>query len=329
MSYEILYGRQFLDLGNDTYVPIILSGSNNCSMFHNGREIRERHWWSFGSYGGGDPIAKSKEGWVQWITDRVDGNPEGEWFMRGSKWLLGKDMIRWFESGIKSAYTIEQIVSRLPSQSLHCAISIYNKDIPYAEKGHHRFENEKFIRTTEELVKWVEDFEARRTAKAEAETVYADLQFSGIEPLGLGPKPQAKGPLMCKIGKNCYLSHYRVFNGMSEHSYGPDVTQALVFDSEEDFKEKTRGVTLPRNYRLVKAVLEPLEYAIKVSEGCYTGQYVLKKTRNRVHFTYGTLYAKKFASEKAAQSYIDKMLAGRFPNTAFAPVKIEQKKKQA
>lgn len=325
MSYEILYSRQFLDLGNGSYLPVILSGSNNCTMFHNGREIRERHWWSFGSYGGHDPITKSKEDWLRWMSERIEGNPEQEWFMRGGKWLFGKDMIKWMDSGIKSARTIDEIVFRSPSQSLHCAISIYNKSIPYAEKGHHRFENEKYIRTTEELVQWVDDFEARRKMKNGNETIYADVEFSGIEPLGIGPKPQAKGPVVCKI-RNAYLSEYSVSSGGSSHSYGPDISQAVVFESVEDFEEKTKGVVLPKGYRLVKADLTPLEYAIKVSVGSCSGQYLLKKTRRRAQLTWNAKFAKKFATENAAQSYIDKMLDGRYPYAAFEAVKIEEKK---
>lgn len=47
MSYEILYDKQFIDLGDGQFVPMILAGSNNCTEFgYNNRERRARSWYS-------------------------------------------------------------------------------------------------------------------------------------------------------------------------------------------------------------------------------------------------------------------------------------------
>lgn len=48
MSYEIIYDKQFIDLQDGRYVPLILCGSNNCyETTFNGRERRERGWHNF------------------------------------------------------------------------------------------------------------------------------------------------------------------------------------------------------------------------------------------------------------------------------------------
>jgi hypothetical protein len=48
MSYEIIYNKQFVKVSETEFIPIILVGSNNCTeMSYNGRERRERSWWTF------------------------------------------------------------------------------------------------------------------------------------------------------------------------------------------------------------------------------------------------------------------------------------------
>lgn len=42
MSYSIIYGRQFVKTTKGI-IPMILSGSNNCTEFIQGREVLERN----------------------------------------------------------------------------------------------------------------------------------------------------------------------------------------------------------------------------------------------------------------------------------------------
>ena len=303
MSYEILYGRQFIDLGNGTYIPLILSGSNNCSMFQNGREIAERHWWPIGNL-----VGKTEEEILQWMNDRIDkDNPGHEWFMRSGKWLLDTDMIKWFKSGISSACTIEEIIKRLPLQSLYCFISVYDNAKSYSDVGYNTFENNKYIHTTKELIAWIGEYNTRISNKKEYETIYPYISFSGIKPLGLGPKNDIIGPVICKIGTR-YLMEYDAEK--RTYSYGPDISKAIVFESSEAFKDKTKG--LIRKYRLVKADRPKKEFVIKVSEGSYCGRYVEKQSRSRLHFTYNPELAKGFSSEKTAYRYIEESLKGKY-----------------
>ena len=45
MSYEIIYDKQFVKVNEKTFIPMILSGSNNCTEYSpSGRERRERSW---------------------------------------------------------------------------------------------------------------------------------------------------------------------------------------------------------------------------------------------------------------------------------------------
>ena len=51
MSHEIAYDKQFIKVSDNQYVPMVLSGSNNCTEFTNGRERRARSWypWNLGN----------------------------------------------------------------------------------------------------------------------------------------------------------------------------------------------------------------------------------------------------------------------------------------
>ena len=303
MSYEILYGRQFIDLENGTYVPLILSGSNNCSMFHNGREIAERHWWPIGNL-----VGKTEEELLQWMDDRIDkDNPGHEWFMQNGKWLFDSSMPKWFKSGVKSALTIEDIKKRLPEQSLYCFVSVYDNDKHYSNVGYNTHENKKFVCTTEELLQWIDEYNARVISKKEHESIYPHISFSGIKPLGLGIKNDVAGPVICKIGTR-YLIEYDAEK--RTYSYGPDISKAIVFESSEAFKNKTMG--LIRKYQLIKAARPKKEFVIKVSDGSYCGRYVEKQSRSRLHFASRPETAKGFASEKAASKYIEESLKGKY-----------------
>ena len=326
MSYEILDSRQFVSLNNGTYIPIILSGSNNCTMYHNGREIRERHWWPFGYYGSHDlKLAKAEEELMQWIHERIEDNPDGEWFMRGGKWMLGKDMPRWMASGVKSARTLEEIRAALPHQSLYCSITVYDNTKSYGNVGYQKNENATFVHTTSELVEWINAFEKRLHERKAHESVHPNLTFSGIEPLKLGTKSDLSNkPVVCKC-KYGYVSEYENRgNGCGSLSYNIDISKAIVFENEDDFNRKMTGIR-PKYYRLVKADQPKKNFVIKISEGCYTGQYVEKKTRSRLHMTYSLSRAMRHTSEKAALKFIEDKLIGRFANCkAFAVEKIAE-----
>lgn len=305
MSYEILYGRQFVSLDDGTYIPLILSGSSDRTMKRYGRVIQERHWWVIGQ---GNCLVKTEEELNQWICEQTIKNPNREWFLRSGKWLLANDMLQWMTSGIKSARTIEEIKQSLPSQFLRCSVVIYNKS-KLKEDGYKTVENEQFIHNTEDLKKWVKEYKKRRLEKESFERVYPNIEFYGYEPLGLGIKTaKYNEPVICKIG-NGYL--YSFDASSNRYFYGSDITKAIVFESEEDFEEKTKGVAFVK-YRLIKANQPQKNFAIKIARGQGEDVYVKQKTSRQMITTENIGEAKRFYSMVAAQNYIEKELEGKF-----------------
>ena len=320
MSYEILYGQQFVDLGEGRVLPLILSGSNNCTMYHGGREIRERNWWCFGP----DGPCSTKDGLMKWIEESAAEKPDNEWFLRGGKWMLGSNMVKWMENSIKSARTIEDILHILPYQSLTCYVQVYDKTKSYSEAGYSKQIERAYPKTTEEIRAWIEKFKRIKEEKGEKEEIYASIEFSGIEPLKLGKKSaSADGPVVCKQ-KGRYLSEYKKTIHGYTYTFSHDIAEAITFENEEDFREKTKELHLS-NYRLVKAQQPQRNFVIKVHGGTRDGYYVEKISTRHLFFTRTSKSGRRFASAGEAMTYIAERLEGRFPSCGrFVVEKIEE-----
>jgi hypothetical protein len=209
--------------------------------------------------------------------------------------------------------------------SLHCHICIYDNTIPYAEKGHCRHENSEYVRTSEELLQWLETFQGVYNSRKKNEAVYPSISFMSLEPLKLGNKVKPNTPVVCKRG-NQYLSQYEIGRG---YTFSSNADEAIIFESEEDFQAKMTGRRIDK-YRLTAPPdKKPKPFVIAVTSGCYNGEYVEKLSRSRLHLCRSSQYARSFAHEKEAQKYIDEKLAGRFTNCKdFTVVKREELAKE-
>lgn len=106
MSYAIVYAREFLKTNDDRIIPLVLSGSNNCYEMYNGRERRERCWWTLYIPHSSSPAIRSEE-LMEIIKSRVPS--DNEHFVRGGKWVDDKAFVRFYENGIKKAKTLEEL----------------------------------------------------------------------------------------------------------------------------------------------------------------------------------------------------------------------------
>lgn len=135
MSYEIVYDKQFIkvnDKGTEKYIPMILAGASNCyDTNYNGKERRERSWFSWHNtslistvaemVGYWDNVrtekivANNKEDKDKWYTEYND-NAFGYWvgIGLGSKHTSNvsfKNITGIFTVGAKKSLTIEQLAS--------------------------------------------------------------------------------------------------------------------------------------------------------------------------------------------------------------------------
>ena len=81
MSYEIIYDKQFIRVSEDKFVPMILTGSNNCYDYNN---RRARSWWAYNINGSviltQNEMVEYAKSVRQGIIDRNNSRERDEWY---------------------------------------------------------------------------------------------------------------------------------------------------------------------------------------------------------------------------------------------------------
>lgn len=308
MSYEKLYSKQFVKVEENWIIPMTLSGSSNCTMYYGGREIYERSWFQLLPHCDNhiDYFTKSISEIRAYFEARTkEGNPEGEWFkdINSGKWITNASFMKWFDSGVKSAKTIEEVRKAIVGQGLVCKICLHhNSEFKCLE------ENYKYCTSTEDLKNWIYSLKDYK-APEDYYISYIVMGWSGIEPLHLGRNVKENIPVVCKV-KSQYLYAYND----SSLSYSKDKNKAIVFNNKEDFENKLLPVLHKfhnTKWTLVSAESAKKEveknFAILVKRGSYCGAYIKKKAKYTVYFS-GQGSAKKFPTQKSAEKWAEEKL---------------------
>lgn len=309
MSREIVYAKKFIKLSNGVVLPMLLTGSSNSTMFvgFGRKEILERYWWPFYNF-----IDKTGTELITWAEKHVEGeDPSYQWFTEGSKWITNEIFPKWIKNCVQKASSIEDILAANPGISFFGSLSFYDSSIPYPKEGHCVTEKPQYLHTTQEIEEWLEKAKERKE-NWEKGDVDIHLKFSTIKPLKSNSiSKNLSGPVICSPQRGYYLVDY----SERGYSYNKDIHKALIFESEEDFKEKGLDKRV-YGYKLLSAKLTEKEknfVITAVSDRYYSGQYVQRLTSSRLHFTPYSDSAKKFEKEKEAWKYIEEKLRGRFP----------------
>lgn len=296
MSYEILYGKSFIKTPKGRIVPLTLHGSNNCTEFVNGREVLERNW---GCFVPDSFLYLPQDEFLKACRDKYPDSPDNDYeaFKAGSKWVYRKDLIKWFEHGIKNAGFLEEYrtKSNMPVK-LTCYICLYLPDENKYKQGY-----ERIVKTSKELDEWIDCIESEKY-KIQTEFGYQSCVVFDIkgerQPLHL--QKDIKGPVACCIRPGSYLFKYDE-NSMT---FSPNVNTAIIFDSIEDAKNKLGEERFYRN-KFVKAEnLKFKPFVIKIEDNDI---YFRKRSRKYIYKTSNIQSAYGFLTEKAAQKYIQKL----------------------
>lgn len=317
MGYEIIYGRQFIRTTRGI-IPLILSGSNNCSMFYHGREIRERSWGVL--YG---------DAWLECPEADLLNNAEArlgadrkdeQCLVIGSEWVTCGGFLHYICNGVKNALSIEDICRLKHGQYLSCMVSYCGKS------SDSRWERElqKSIRTTPELEPWIDEARKKKTELIDAGTnsyVSICISLQGIYPLGIERLAHARdpeGPVLAKRGK------YYIIR-LSEHSFSQsaDISAAVEFESIDAAKAMLPALYGP--YRFVSAKNKAKDAEknciLRVTEGSYAGYYICRLYSRSLRYTTNAKEAKRFVTEGAAYRWYSEHIGGtRFPGVKAVEV---------
>lgn len=147
MSYDIFYDKQFVKVNENTFIPMVLAGSNNCTEWSpRGRERRSRSWFNFayllnGSVAGSlDEMLKIQAGVKQGLidsngdeySDKSFGYFTGLSAGGGCKMTYGQ-YLGIAKTGCAKALTVEQL--RQENITISIFTSRYEKEGKLAEAG--------------------------------------------------------------------------------------------------------------------------------------------------------------------------------------------------
>lgn len=303
MSYTIMYGKQFIKTTRGI-IPMALYGSNNCTEFVNGREVRERHW---GVYANGQTEFHPQE-YLKWLQGFCGGSYQ-EHFMQNSKWVDDAALIRWAKNGIKNAMTLEEIKEYNPWQTLNCRIyiSYENRTSPI------------ICQTTQELEAWLDSaYKQIEEIKAKSkDEPFVVLWFDGREKLNAPSKDKTpQGKVIALVRGRGYITYIKD----NSYSYSNDASKAKVFDNVEQariaFAELRFHFQGKVQFVDAKKKDECRDYCIMVqTKTCSSGLYLKTRVRGSLKLTTAIDGTMRFPTEKAAEKYIGK-LQGRYLNIA-------------
>lgn len=290
MSYEIVYAKQFIKTKN-YIIPVVLMGSNNCTMYYGGREIRDRNWTPLSNNLVGLTAEELKRTIFEKWTN--NGTSTAEFFKQNGKWAYAKELLNFINTGIKKALTIDAI-KESTGYSTDCYLSIW-------DNHEHHTELNEYISNNEDFEQWLTKAQERIKNKKESECIYYYIGWSTIKPLK-AYNTQIEGKVLVKY-KNNYLISKDSF------TFSKDKSQAIIFDNIEQAKEHCKGW----DFKFVKynpKTRPPKEknFVIKYS-GTYCNCYMAKHTRSRIFGTMSLSSVKqKFETREKAQNFIDTIL---------------------
>jgi hypothetical protein len=183
MSFDILYDTQFIKTADGKIIPMILSGSSNCTQRSDksGKEVLSRGWGTL-ICGKKDATWDAKLAWesaelIRHVEEDCAGYaPETQWFRKGGKWLTTSNALVWLKNAIKRARTLEEIRGSLTVGCICWATRKGEQDYVSVEQ------NAMTCHTTQDLETVLPLLEAsRQSAK---ETILKEMQrrFPGTNP---------------------------------------------------------------------------------------------------------------------------------------------------
>lgn len=296
MGYTIVYARTFIKTTKGI-IPLVLHGSNNCTEFVNGREVRERSWDIYH-----DKLCELPEDKFMETVHSMFAhlNPDDLLFKWNNKWLCAGQIEQWFKRGVRDARSIEDILHDNPRVCVRGKVVVNNSD--YSER---KVLHDRFFNTTNELEEWIARASGE-VGKQSSEGNHAYLHIGFTTRHSLAYHPYISEPVVAKMVDG-YISNVNE----TELQCTRTATGAMVFASTKEAEEKIGAWAKHYNVQYVKysTVCTPKPFAIQVAGGSRAGYFIAKRTARRIFFTPNAENARRFPTRQRAIAAIQDLLA--------------------
>ena len=289
MSYTIEYNRQFIRSAAGI-TPVWLAGESNVWESGAGHLRRSRAWSVFYNM-----LGVTQEELLAAIQPSL--GYESQHWMKNGRWVDDKALLHWVKLGCKRAASIENILLENQDKisNVRCFLSIW-------EGNKHRQSLFKDVKSTEEFDRWLELAKTEITAiRAKKNMAFPIVDF-GVEDLRHPSSIVLRDD--CKVlfrHKNSYLVEAP---SSDSSSWSEDIRKAHVFSYEEalNIKAENKYGWIAESRLVLASIKEyPFDAVLRVKSGLYIGQYVMKRTRSKLHFTAIQRYAKHYATTAEAE----------------------------
>ena len=314
MGYEIMYKKAFLkatdEMGVDLYTPVCLIGPNNVTQRHwAGNHYSERRCrdWTLML----NALALNKEGLYDKFAHMMQPNrADCEMWKNGSRWVYGKDIRRWLDSGMASAVTIEDLLKANHRTGFSCRVLYYKntEDMRLTSAS----ECEVIVRDTKSFLAWAKSAKSKEKElnKNNKTDVFFEINFMSEDIRMPSRKPRGHEKVLIKEGKR-YVENIEYKNEAGKNipnrvCMTSDVKDAKEFTFEEaaaiqnDFSmifpslKKTRLVS-------TKVQSKPFDAIIAFEDVDGTEKFVAKNTRSCLFVALDEEGAKRYADKSSAQ----------------------------
>lgn len=170
MSHSIVYNKQFLRI-DEKIIPLVLYGSNNCyDALPNGRQRRERQWYSLYFNSTNEQIAVTEAEIMERVKSYCNSGEYQKHFMQNGKWVDDKGLIRFFQNGINNAKTIEELKEDYFFRGMQGYFSMW--------KGmDNTIESVVNIYSSDDLRKFLDAAQDRLSKRTDEEGIYICLHY--------------------------------------------------------------------------------------------------------------------------------------------------------
>ena len=282
MSYSIVYDRRVLKVGDDQYIFMVNSGSNNCWETYS----RPEKVWGALKINNGKSIVLSEAN----INNIADSFYDSEIAKARGNFFRKGELTKWLKAGIKSAFTLEEAVSW---DGWNNVIEIYD------------YENQEITKykTTVELLNAINELESNNKKFS--------IRFHGRD---FTPRKRTfKSNLKPLKNDNCY---YVLFNSEtkgylvsvnSDSSYSyckSSSSQILKFKTLSEIDEFKENSVMNLDSFIIKQ-LEKKDVAYCLKDKYDT--FFVKLTRRGLRYSRYKDDAKIMKNKKEAEKYLEKI----------------------